>query len=335
MGYQLRRWLADRLPSDLSSGERLVALEIADQADEETRLAYGKGLLAVVARRTGFASEKQVGKVLGKLAARGIELRVQIVKDGRPLFDGRGRPVFAYDGHETTYRIPTLEECPALVPFEGDQVVPREGDHSAVVSREGDHSAVVPQAGDQVVPREGDHSAVVPQAGDHSGPPGGGALGSGLPSGGPGGPPGGGPLGPVVPQEGDQVVPRAGDPSPKEGRRKEELPPPPTPSSKEQEEPSNDAHRKQAARFVATLPARLRPDETRRLIDLVAAAFARGWTAEQLGEHLLRNLDTARHRPAVWAARLAQLGDPPDDGEAYDSDLPPPGYVYRVEDVFA
>ena len=131
------------------------------------------------------------------------------------------------------------------------------------------------------------------------------------------------------------MVPRAGDPSPKEGRRKEELPPPPTPSSKEQEEPSNDAHRKQAARFVASLPARLRPDETRRLIDLVAAAFARGWTAEQLGEHLLRNLDTARHRPAVWAARLAQLGDPPDDGEAYDSDLPPPGHVYRVEDVFA
>jgi len=124
MGYALRRWLADRLPLELSSGERLVALEIADQANEETRLAYGKNLLQTVARRTGFANEKQVGHVLGKLAKRSIELRVQLTKNGEPFFDGKGRPVFAYEKHETTYKIPFESECPALVPCPQDQPGP-------------------------------------------------------------------------------------------------------------------------------------------------------------------------------------------------------------------
>jgi len=115
MGYELRRWLADRLPPGLSSGERLVALEIADQANDVTRLAYGRDLLEVVARRTGFSSTKQVRKVLTKLAANEIELRVPLTgKDGRPLVGADGRTVFAREGRETTYRIPTMEECPAL-----------------------------------------------------------------------------------------------------------------------------------------------------------------------------------------------------------------------------
>lgn len=167
MGYQLRRWLADRLPDTLSSGERLVALEIADQANDHTRQAYGKGLLATVARRTGFANEKQVGKVLGKLAARGLELRVQILKDGKPLFDGKGRPVFAYEGRETSYRIPTAEECPELVPFPGDHSgLPHGGPVDASGPPPGPEWS---PAGDSVVPRPGP-----------SGPPSGGPFSSDL-----------------------------------------------------------------------------------------------------------------------------------------------------------
>jgi len=163
MGFNLRRWFADYLPSDLSAGERLVALEIADLARDETRLAYGKDLLETVARRTGYADTKQVGKVLGKLAARGIELRVQIIKDGRPLFDRRNRPVFAYEGRQTTYRIPTLglEVPPDLLSYRyrpdryqpeasSGRVLPSQGDHSdadsPVVSSTGEHfGPAVPQ----------------------------------------------------------------------------------------------------------------------------------------------------------------------------------------------
>lgn len=114
MGYELRRWLADRLPAEISSGERLVALEIADQANEQTRRAYGKSLLQTIARRTGYANEKQVRKVVIRLARNKVELRVPISRNGSPVMDKNGRPVFAYEGHETTYRIPTEAECPAL-----------------------------------------------------------------------------------------------------------------------------------------------------------------------------------------------------------------------------
>ncbi|MBD9734559.1 hypothetical protein IGX29_22645 [Streptomyces sp. H28] len=128
MGYDLRRWLADRLPDAVSSGERLVALEIADLAHETTRLAYRADLLEIVVRRTGLSSSKQVGKVLGKLAANGIELRVPI-KDahGQPVTDKAGRTLFACAGHRTTFRIPTEAECPALK-------VPQQGDLSAAES---------------------------------------------------------------------------------------------------------------------------------------------------------------------------------------------------------
>ncbi|MFM9643590.1 hypothetical protein [Streptomyces turgidiscabies] len=126
MGYELRRWLADQLPAGLSSGERLVALEIADQAHDGTRAANSPDVLEVVARRTGLSGVKQVGKVLGKLSAGGIELRVPL-KDpqGQPLRDKAGRIVFACAGHRTTFRVPNDSECPALkVPPAGDQTDP-------------------------------------------------------------------------------------------------------------------------------------------------------------------------------------------------------------------
>ncbi|WP_215456636.1 hypothetical protein [Streptomyces sp. ATCC 21386] len=122
MGYELRRWLADRLPDGLSSGERLVALEIADQAREDSRVAYGPKFMETVVRRTGLSSWKQVGKVLGKLAAAGIELRQPILDaDGKPVTDKAGRTMFACSGHQTTFRVPTQSECPALkLPPAGD-----------------------------------------------------------------------------------------------------------------------------------------------------------------------------------------------------------------------
>lgn len=104
MGYQLRRVLADALPADLSPSERLVVLELADHADEETGLASGPLLLDVVARRAGLANTKQVGRALSVLAGRGLEVRVLVT------VDSAGRPVFAHRGRPTTYDIGALAE---------------------------------------------------------------------------------------------------------------------------------------------------------------------------------------------------------------------------------
>jgi len=237
MGYELRRWLADRLPPELSSGERLVALEIADQANDTTRLAYGRGLLEVVARRTGFSSTKQVRKVLTKLAAKNIELRVPLTgKDGRPLVGKDGRLVYAREGQESTYRIPTMAECPALQepPPSAEPGTPPSGPPSGS-PRNGD-GPPTPSAGD---PGGSPRSGGSPSSGHPSGSPrnrdGAGSSGRGHPCGsprncantdttgtasvadntegprpGPGGPPPGSSRAPA----GDHEGPRWGAPSP-------------------------------------------------------------------------------------------------------------------------
>jgi hypothetical protein len=112
VGFLLRRWLADRLPTTLTLGERAVALEIADLASDDTGVAYGKYFLEIVARRTGFASPKQVGNALTKLARdHNLELRIKVGTDKN------GNDVYAYRGHQTTYMIPKAGEVlPASAP---------------------------------------------------------------------------------------------------------------------------------------------------------------------------------------------------------------------------
>lgn len=151
MGYKLRRWFADRLPATLSSGERVVALEIADLANEKTRLAYGSQLLDTVVHRSGLADQKQVGKVLGKLAAKGIELREPVRnKDGEIVRNKSGRPLFAFEGRKLTFRIPEAHEFPA-------REVPRPGEHSDERSPgRGSTEAERSPARGQEVPRAGD-----------------------------------------------------------------------------------------------------------------------------------------------------------------------------------
>lgn len=111
MGYELRRWFEDRLPQEISSGERVVALAIADLAWDDSRIGYGRKFMEKLLHKTGFENEAQLGKVLGKLAARGIELRVPINgADGKPLRNKRGQLVYAHRGHQRTFRIPFASE---------------------------------------------------------------------------------------------------------------------------------------------------------------------------------------------------------------------------------
>lgn len=113
MGYRLRRWFEDRLPQEISSGERVVALAIADLVWDDSRIGYGNKFMAKLLHKTGFENEAQLGKVLGKLAARGIELRVPIPgPDGKPLTNKRGQFVYAHRGHQRTFRVPLASEFP-------------------------------------------------------------------------------------------------------------------------------------------------------------------------------------------------------------------------------
>lgn len=103
VGYKLRRWVRDNLPPECTAGECTVAVEIADNANDDTRLALAVKVeeLAYWAR---FKSVKSVGQALKGLADKGWELRVEVCKDKK------GRPVYAYEGRKTIYRIPTAGE---------------------------------------------------------------------------------------------------------------------------------------------------------------------------------------------------------------------------------
>ncbi len=103
MGYVRRREVADALPAGLTASERLVALEIADAAHDTSRRAYGAELVDTVLRRAGIPSIKQLGKLLGGLARKGVELREVAFQDVS------GRPVVAWRGHATTFAVPPVE----------------------------------------------------------------------------------------------------------------------------------------------------------------------------------------------------------------------------------
>ena len=127
MGYELRRWFEDRLPQEISSGERVVALTIADLAWDDSRIAYGRKFMEKLLHKTGFENEAQLGKVIGKLASRGIELRVPICgEDGKPMRNKRGQLVYAHRGHQRTFRIPFASEFPGRAAPHWDD----EGDRS-------------------------------------------------------------------------------------------------------------------------------------------------------------------------------------------------------------
>jgi hypothetical protein len=100
VGYELRRATRDALPPNLLTlAERNVLLELADFANDKTRLAY-PGMEAL-SRACGLP-EGTISKCLQRMAAKGLELRIPVGKadDGRAVVATRGR--------QTTYRIPLM-----------------------------------------------------------------------------------------------------------------------------------------------------------------------------------------------------------------------------------
>lgn len=100
MGYKLRRDLRVALGPKISGLMRIVALEIADDANDNTRESMVP--LDVLASWCG-AEETSVREALKRLGKAGWELRVPIGrgKDGRVLY--------AVPGMRMTYRVPEFE----------------------------------------------------------------------------------------------------------------------------------------------------------------------------------------------------------------------------------
>lgn len=132
MGWRERRAAAEVLGDHvaraghpkLTDAERLVALEVIDQCHEQTGLAFGSSLLPRMAERCGM-DEKRFRRVLGQLAQKGLEMRVQ-VGTGKT-----GSAVFAHRGRQTTYRLPafidqaTDQKGHADVPLSETPVAPK------------------------------------------------------------------------------------------------------------------------------------------------------------------------------------------------------------------
>ncbi|MFE7899220.1 hypothetical protein ACFU3E_17155 [Streptomyces sp. NPDC057424] len=108
MGYQLRRQLREVLGSNITGLQRAVALEIADDANEDTRRSWVA--LEDLARWTGAKDAVVVRNALKRLAAAGWEFRVPIGK-GKD-----GRILYAVPGVRMTFIVPPFEGVAVATP---------------------------------------------------------------------------------------------------------------------------------------------------------------------------------------------------------------------------
>jgi hypothetical protein len=101
MGYHLRRQLREVLGSNITGLQRAVALEIADDANEDTRRSWVA--LDDLVRWTGAKDAVVVRNALKRLAAAGWEFRVPIGK-GKD-----GRTLYAVPGTRMTFVVPPFQ----------------------------------------------------------------------------------------------------------------------------------------------------------------------------------------------------------------------------------
>lgn len=110
MGYELRRKLREALGREIAGLQRAVALEIADDANDGTRLSYAT--LEQLAMWTAAKDVNVVRNALKRLAAAGLEFRV-------PLGVGKdGRALYAVPGKRLTFRVPEVEGIATATPSE-------------------------------------------------------------------------------------------------------------------------------------------------------------------------------------------------------------------------
>lgn len=116
MGFHLRRQLREALGPNITGLQRAVALEIADDAREDTRRSYVS--LEELVRWTGAKDTIVVRNALKRLAAAGWEFRVPIGK-GKD-----GRTLYAVPGTRMTFVVPDFEGVATATP-EGEPPLPQ------------------------------------------------------------------------------------------------------------------------------------------------------------------------------------------------------------------
>lgn len=125
MGFPLRREVRNALPPGLLTlAERLVILEIADDACDETRRTM-KGPVDLAPRID--VTPEALRKHVQRIEAKGIPLRIAIGKDAN------GSPIYARSGQQTNYLIPLPEVIAAA--GQGGQIVHADGARADKQSR--------------------------------------------------------------------------------------------------------------------------------------------------------------------------------------------------------
>ena len=116
MGYKLRRALRVALGAEIAGLQRAVALEIADDANDDTRMSLAS--LEDLALWTAAKDENVVRNALKRLAAAGWEFRV-------PLGKGKdGRVLYAVPGRRLTFRVPEFQGVSVATP-KGESPLPQ------------------------------------------------------------------------------------------------------------------------------------------------------------------------------------------------------------------
>ncbi|MFC7220772.1 hypothetical protein ACFQLX_21810 [Streptomyces polyrhachis] len=118
MGYKLRRALREALGSGITGLQRAVALEIADDAKDDTRTSWAR--LEDLARWTGAKDSAVVRNALKRLASSGWEFRIPI-----GVAEKDGRVMYAKPGIRMTFRVPHFEGGATAAPTEGATAPPQ------------------------------------------------------------------------------------------------------------------------------------------------------------------------------------------------------------------
>ncbi|MFK0140666.1 hypothetical protein [Streptomyces murinus] len=183
MGYQLRRDLREALGPDITGLQRAVALEIADDANEDTRISWAT--LEELARWTGAKDSAVVRNALKRLAASGWEFRIPIgiaKKDGRVMYAKPGiRMTFRVPDFHTEAMAPPMERATAppiggavatpqgvaTAPSEGATATPETPQGGAPAHSEGagahsEGAGAPPYSSDPSSPHEEEASSVAP-----------------------------------------------------------------------------------------------------------------------------------------------------------------------------
>ena len=146
MGYELRRKLREALGPEITGLQRAVALEIADDAKEDTRRSWAA--LEDLARWTGAKDAVVVRNALKRLAAAGWEFRVPIGK-GKD-----GRTLYAVPGIRMTFVVPPFEGVAPATP-KGEPPLPQgvATAHSEGATAHSEGATATPYSSDPSVPQ--------------------------------------------------------------------------------------------------------------------------------------------------------------------------------------